>query len=47
MYAREWAVPLGSLVPGEVIATAHVAGMALIALGLCVMDGRSWRFLCS
>ncbi|MBN8293045.1 DMT family transporter [Rhodobacter sp. NTK016B] len=37
------AVALGIAFLGEALAPRHVAGMALIALGLLVLDGRLWR----
>ena len=37
------AVLLGTLVLGERLAAPHIAGMALIGLGLSVIDGRLWR----
>ena len=39
------AVALGVLFLGERLEQSHVGGMALIALGLAVMDGRLWRRL--
>lgn len=38
------AILLGIGVLGEVLALRHVAGMALIALGLGAIDGRAWRY---
>jgi drug/metabolite transporter (DMT)-like permease len=38
-----FAAVLGWAVLGERLGWAHAAGMALIALGLSVMDGRIWR----
>jgi hypothetical protein len=47
MGAREWAllVPvsailLGGLILGEVLEARHLAGLALIELGLLIIDGR-------
>jgi drug/metabolite transporter (DMT)-like permease len=40
------AVLLGVLVLGEVLQSRHVAGMALIWIGLAAVDGRPWRALC-
>lgn len=37
------AVSLGVLVLGESLAAKHLAGMALIGLGLAAIDGRAWR----
>jgi drug/metabolite transporter (DMT)-like permease len=37
------AVMLGVTLLGEELAPRHVAGMALIALGLAAIDGRPWR----
>lgn len=37
------AIALGVLVLGEALLARQVAGMALIALGLAVIDGRLWR----
>lgn len=37
------AILLGSLVLGERLAANHLAGMALIALGILSIDGRLWR----
>lgn len=37
------AVLLGMLVLGEVLLPKHLAGMALIGLGLAAIDGRPWR----
>ncbi len=37
------AVLLGVILLGEDLALRHVAGMALIALGLAAIDGRPWR----
>ena len=39
------AILLGVLVLGETLLTKHVAGMALIALGLAAIDGRPWARL--
>ncbi len=39
------AVLLGVLVLGERLAPAHIAGMALIGLGLSAIDGRLWRWV--
>ena len=39
------AILLGVLVLGDVLAPRHLAGMALIALGLACLDGRLWRRL--
>jgi len=39
------AIVLGVLVLGETILARQIAGMALIALGLSVIDGRLWRAL--
>jgi drug/metabolite transporter (DMT)-like permease len=36
-------VTLGILFLGEVLTTAHIAGMALIFLGLLFIDGRIMR----
>jgi drug/metabolite transporter (DMT)-like permease len=38
------AILLGTLVLGERLEPRHVAGMALIALGLVAIDGRAWRW---
>jgi drug/metabolite transporter (DMT)-like permease len=38
-----FAAVMGWAVLGERLGWAHAAGMALIALGLSVMDGRIWR----
>jgi drug/metabolite transporter (DMT)-like permease len=37
------AVMLGVTLLGEELATRHVAGMGLIALGLAAIDGRPWK----
>ena len=37
------AIVLGTLVPGEVLRSNHLFGMALIGLGLAAIDGRPWR----
>lgn len=37
------AILLGTLILGEVLLPRHIAGMALIALGLSAIDGRLWR----
>lgn len=39
------AIALGVLILGEGLLTRHVAGLALIALGLAAIDGRLWRVL--
>lgn len=39
------AILLGSLFLGERLEVPHLAGMALIGLGLAAMDGRPWRLL--
>lgn len=39
------AILLGVLVLGEVLLPKHLAGMALIGLGLAAIDGRPWRYL--
>ncbi len=39
------AILLGTLILGESLELIHLLGMALIALGLSVIDGRLWRFL--
>lgn len=39
------AVMLGVVVLGEVLALRHLAGMAMIALGLAAIDGRPWARL--
>jgi len=39
------AILLGVLVLGETLRGSHLGGMALIGLGLLVMDGRAWRAL--
>ncbi len=39
------ALTLGVLILGETIGAAQLAGMALIALGLSLIDGRLWRRL--
>ncbi|MBV9079400.1 MAG: DMT family transporter [Methylobacteriaceae bacterium] len=39
------AILLGALVLGETLRPQHVAGMALIGLGLAAIDGRPWRAL--
>ncbi len=39
------AIVLGTLVLGEVLATKHIAGMALIGVGLAIIDGRPLGFL--
>ena len=38
-----FAAVMGWAVLGERLGWPHAAGMALIALGLSVMDGRLWR----
>jgi drug/metabolite transporter (DMT)-like permease len=38
------AIALGGLVLGETLAWRHIAGFALIALGLTLIDGRAWRW---
>jgi drug/metabolite transporter (DMT)-like permease len=38
------AVALSTVVLGETLARRHVAGFALIALGLTLIDGRAWRW---
>ena len=38
------AILLGTLFLGETLAPRHLAGMALIALGLAAMDGRAWEW---
>ena len=40
------AVLLGVLVLGEVLQPRHLAGMALIWIGLAAVDGRLWHALC-
>lgn len=40
-----WAILLGSLVLGEILHAIHIAGMALIALGLAAIDGRPFQWL--
>lgn len=37
------AILLGIIVLGEALAMTHIAGMALIGLGLSAIDGRLWR----
>jgi drug/metabolite transporter (DMT)-like permease len=39
------AILLGVLLLGERLEPRHVAGMALIALGLAAIDGRAWRMM--
>ncbi len=39
------AILLGVLVLGERIEPQHLAGMAMIGLGLAAIDGRPWRLL--
>lgn len=39
------AIGLGILVLGEVLLPRHLAGLALIAVGLAALDGRVWRKL--
>ena len=39
------AILLGVVVLGETLLAKHVAGMALIALGLAAIDGRPWSRL--
>ncbi|MEM8686651.1 MAG: DMT family transporter [Pseudomonadota bacterium] len=39
------AIVLGTLILGEVLRPEHIAGMALIALGLAIIDGRLWDWL--
>lgn len=39
------AVTLGVIFLGERLEVSHIGGMALIAIGLAVMDGRVWRRL--
>jgi len=39
------AILLGVLFLGETLLPRHVAGMALIGLGLAAIDGRPWRAL--
>jgi drug/metabolite transporter (DMT)-like permease len=39
------AIGLGVLVLGEVLLPRHIAGMALIAVGLAALDGRIWKRL--
>jgi drug/metabolite transporter (DMT)-like permease len=38
------AIALSTVVLGETLARRHVAGFALIALGLTLIDGRAWRW---
>lgn len=38
------AILLGTLVLGDVLEIKHFAGMALIGLGLAIIDGRPWSF---
>ena len=40
-----WAILLGSLFLGEILHAIHIAGMALIALGLAAIDGRPLQWL--
>ena len=40
-----FAVGLGAVVFHEVLPTAAYLGMALLALGMAVIDGRMWRIL--
>ena len=40
-----WAILLGSLVLGEILHAIHIAGMALIALGLAAIAGRPFQWL--
>ena len=40
-----WAILLGSLLLGEILHARHMAGMALIALGLAAIDGRPLHWL--
>lgn len=39
------AILLGTLILGEVLLSRHIAGMALIGLGLAIIDGRAWHWL--
>jgi len=39
------AILLGALILGERLAPSHFAGMALIGVGLSIIDGRLWRLL--
>ena len=39
------AILLGIAVLGETLQYRHIAGMALIGLGLAAIDGRPWRAL--
>ena len=39
------AILLGILVLGERLAAEHLAGMALIGIGLSAIDGRPWHCL--
>ncbi|MGB1237916.1 MAG: DMT family transporter [Pseudomonadales bacterium] len=39
------AIALGSIFLGEQLTASHYAGMGLIALGLCAIDGRVWARL--
>ena len=39
------AILLGVLVLGEQLEPQHLAGMAMIGLGLAAIDGRPWRLL--
>lgn len=41
------AILLGALVLGEALRPQAYAGFALLALGLSVLDGRLWRWLCA
>jgi drug/metabolite transporter (DMT)-like permease len=39
------AIALGALVRGEALPASALAGFALLALGLLILDGRLWRRL--
>jgi drug/metabolite transporter (DMT)-like permease len=39
------AILLGVLVLGETLQAEHIAGMALIGVGLAAVDGRAWRVI--
>ncbi|MEG9861577.1 MAG: DMT family transporter [Parvularculales bacterium] len=41
------ALILGILILGEILTVRHLAGIALVGLGLAIVDGRPWRFMAS